>query len=304
MLARKSTIQKQTKLGSPVLSMSAPTSIAVVHLVWAGSGIQQFENFIESYKRHQAGCEHALIIAFKGFEDDQSKLDAYLEFVREVAFETIVAPDVGKDIAAYRYVLSALASSFEKALFLNSSSEILFENWLLNFDRALAQDGTGVVGATGSWEQRDASDPWPNTHLRTNAFYACVEVLNQLDWGGADDSLRFEAGPASLYAQVKRMGLSVAVVGGNGESYSESEWCDAGTFRSFAQGNLMIADNRTRDYQVADEVKRAWFHIKAWQGFDPGPNPDKRGRVSYAWKNFIYRFTRASKKNAMIKEKL
>ncbi len=261
---------------------------AVLHLVWREAGVASFEKFVASYRKYKAGCDHQLLIAFKGFENKQDTLDNYLSILAGLDCKTIHVPNEGKDIFAYGHVVSRILGPCKAILFLNSSTEILCVNWLLHFQNALQKVSVGVVGATGSWERRSPSDDWPNKHLRTNAFYGELELLRKLEWGNGDGGLLFEAGSTSLYAQVTRLGLDVVVVGRDGVAYSNENWKDAGTFRSFGQHNLIIADNRTRDYQVGDTLKRTWFHTLAWHEYDPGPNPDKRGHFSYVVKRLIY----------------
>ena len=273
------TSEKQINLQEPIV---------VLHLVWRDAGHEQFETFIESYKKFKAGCNHELLIAFKGFEQNADLRTRYLETLEGVSCQTFDVPNKGKDIFAYKNVVSRLSLECSAVLFLNSSAEFLCENWLLKLHSVLKNKSVGAVGATGSWERREPLDTWPHYHLRANAFFADFDLLKQLDWGGLDEALAFEAGPRSLYSQVLSMGLDVSVVGKDGTMYLADDWKVSGTFRSFGQRNLMIADNRTRDYSDTDEVKKLWFHILAWYDFEPGPHPDKRGSFSYIFKRFFY----------------
>lgn len=262
---------------------------AVVHLVWFGSGLEKFKAFLESYRRYAAGRDHLLILAFRGFEGHEALLSTYLEAAGELEFHIEFLDDIGRDIFAYKTILDRLSPQIRKVLFLNSSSVFLAPGWLEIYENALATTNVGIVGATGSWERRLKSDPFPNTHLRTNAFFGDVSLLKKLNWGGPDDSLAFEAGSRSLHTQVRALGLEVVVVGRDGVCYPETKWIDAGTFRAHGQRNLLIGDNRTWDYERADEVKKMWLHILGWYEHEPGPNPDKRHRLSYRLKRLIYR---------------
>ncbi len=275
--------------------VSVFSSIAVVHLVWVGSGFEQFQTFIKSYKKFHPGIKHQLIIAFKGFENNDEVLSKYISILENIKCEKVYIPNKGKDIFSYKNITFNLPSAFENILFLNSSSEVLCNEWLKKFDASLKCKTTGIVGATGSWERRDKTEQWPNSHLRTNAFYGQLSFLKSLNWGGPEDGLTFEAGPTSLYSQVKANNLNIKVVGKNGLSYLEDDWKESATFRSFGQQNLIIADNRTRDYSNADKIKKMWLHIMAWHLLDPGPNPDKRGRASYTIKRFIYNLKKSRK---------
>jgi UDP-glucose 4-epimerase len=58
--------------------------------------------------------------------------------------------DEGYDIGTY--IAAAKAVSNRQLIFFNTFSEILADDWLSYFEKALNQPGIGVVGATGSWQ--------------------------------------------------------------------------------------------------------------------------------------------------------
>ena len=59
----------------------------------------------------------------------------------------------------------------------------------------------------------------------------------------------FECGLSSMTRQFGEMNLDAVVVGRDGRGYLKESWNDSHTFRSGEQGNLLIADNRTRDFE-------------------------------------------------------
>ncbi|TCG02811.1 hypothetical protein BZM27_53080 [Paraburkholderia steynii] len=44
--------------------------LALFYLARHVEGLQSFRRFVDSYKRHPAGCDHKLVIIYKGFEHD------------------------------------------------------------------------------------------------------------------------------------------------------------------------------------------------------------------------------------------
>lgn len=109
--------------------------------------------------------------------------------------------------------------------------------------------------------------PFPNPHLRTNAFAVRREVLLGIEMGplaSKEDALRLESGRASLTRQVVGRGLKVLVVGRDGLAYAPDDWPDSATFRSGDQANLLVADNRTEDWSAAVPELRTRLAAMAW----------------------------------------
>ena len=63
-------------------------------------------------------------------------------------------------------------------------------------------------------------------------------------------------------------GQGAVVVGRDGAVYPPEAWPDSATFRARDQANLLIADNRTRQWEDADPSERARLSRLAW-GADP-----------------------------------
>jgi hypothetical protein len=68
-----------------------------------------------------------------------------------------------------------------------------------------------------------------------------------------------------MTARLLRSGLAVRVVGRDGACYPPEHWARSRTFRSSNQENLLIADNRTRQYAEADESTRRMLATRAWR---------------------------------------
>jgi hypothetical protein len=121
--------------------------IAVVHLVWGPLGTAPLRDFLASYRRHEAGAEHELIVLLNNVPEPlPAELAAELQDVEHRLLRT---PEPVQDLAAYAHAAGRL--EHRRLCFLNSYSAILAPGWLARLDHALDQPGAGLVGATGSW---------------------------------------------------------------------------------------------------------------------------------------------------------
>jgi hypothetical protein len=248
-----------------------PKSIAVLFLArgadpaWKSS----VARFVESYRRFPAGIEHRLYVIFKGFAGEGDRADAQALFAG-FDISPIDLADDGFDIGAYLNAARQVREEF--VCFLNTNSEIVGAEWLSRLATNLAKPEVGMVGATGSLESNARFNPlfppFPNVHLRSNAFMLNREILLEIGkelvirdrW----DALLFESGPQSLSRQIRARGLQLLVVGRNGEGYPPESWSSSDTFRQSAQENLLVADNRTRDYQGLTEKARQAMAQVTW----------------------------------------
>jgi hypothetical protein len=282
--------------------------LTVVHLVWHNLGLEPFRRFIESYRRHPAGIEHELVLVFKEFPDDALH-EPYYELAASLPYVPLSMPGTWLDIPAY----FAMADHLEQSVHLcclNSNSEILAPNWLALLHQHLTAPSAnaGVVGCTGSWESlynyarnellpftvasatpppdpatieqqlrpwAEAFDPFPNPHLRTNAFL----VRRDLFRGVADrpgnekvECWKFESGRRGFTRQLLARGLRPLVVGRDGAAFDVDHWPDSRTYRVGQQPNLMVADNQTRDYQNNEPARRSHLSLVAW-GRDLSASP-------------------------------
>ncbi len=114
----------------------------------------------------------------------------------------------------------------------------------------------------------------PNPHIRTNAFIIERDRFLSLDFPKfkkKGDVYRFESGRRSLTRQIIAQGLQPVVVGRNGEVYAIAEWKSSATFWRDGQTNLLVGDNRTRDYAEGDRdfceylEDSAWTHPWSWR---------------------------------------
>lgn len=278
------------------MGQRALPSVAVVYLARGANDPSALENFFASYDRHGAAWPHDLVVAFKGYDDEERLRQDVKRSETAGAKVLPLDSDEGFDLAAYRRCAEALGH--DVFVFLNSFSEILVDGWLRHLISALLRDGMGLVGASGSWESISTAsflrfrqhphadvrgryrDLWkglrelskfpmfPNPHVRSNAFAIRRADFLSLSWPNdmtdKEQLHAFESGRSGLTRQIQHRGLAVAVVGANGEVYSPERWSESRTFRLGGQDNLLVGDNRTREFSASDSDIRAWLAVTAW----------------------------------------
>ncbi len=253
--------------------------VCVVHLVWAPLGLEPLRRFARSYRARPAGHDHALLVVFNGFSGDADALAAARAELSDVPHEALVLGRPVQDLAAYRAAVEH-ARGVHAVCFLNSHSEPLADGWLALLMEALAEPGVGIVGATGSHEsaysaaprplkplRRRQFPPFPNPHVRTNAFALERERALALDWTigrGKSSAHQLESGWRGLTRQLLDARLEPRVVGRDGRGYAPPDWAASATYRAGGQANLLIGDNRTRQFEEADPARRAELARMAW----------------------------------------
>lgn len=108
---------------------------------------------------------------------------------------------------------------------------------------------------------------FPAPHLRTNAFVIGRELLLSLKDGRLDTkqaTYRFEAGRASMTAQLRERGLAPVVVSRDGAARTHEDWPEADVFWQGAQAQLLVADNQTRQYDEGGPAVREALSRYAW----------------------------------------
>ena len=108
---------------------------------------------------------------------------------------------------------------------------------------------------------------FPNPHIRTNAFM--IErnrflSLNFPSFTVKSDVYKFESGRRSMTKQLLSQGLSPVVVDRAGKVHEIANWKSSSTFWMNNQINLVIADNRTLDYEEGNEEFRSFLEHSAW----------------------------------------
>jgi hypothetical protein len=278
--------------------MAAPDA-CVAYLVRIDEGLAPVERFLRAYSTHDPGMPHRFMVLRRGFRTEGSWAPFASAFdANGQTYQILDLPDAGFDLGAYRAAVGA--SSHEYVCFLNTFSEVLCDGWLEHLHQAAQRPDVGLAGATGSYESISAAvaaatsvqprgrtrwwrpqvrahvrasrlrmefPPYPNPHVRTNGFMVRRTVALALRWGPyrtKTDALRGESGRFGLSRQAETLGLRNVIVGRDGVSYETEDWPSSGTFRCGDQSNLMIADNRTREYAASSDEERERLGQLAW----------------------------------------
>ncbi|MCF8468770.1 MAG: hypothetical protein K9G33_15325 [Sneathiella sp.] len=267
----------------------AASSIAVVHLIRKSNSLTPFKEFMTSYKEHEEPLDHDLVLIFKDFEADEDA--SYLEFLAETDFVRYdFFGDEGLDLGPYVEVSHKL--DYQYFCFLNSYSKIECDRWLSHlYDALQMAEKAGIVGATGSWESTGVADPpFPNPHIRTNAFLIAADMMRKIkfiDVSDKDDARFMESGPKSVTRQVIDLGKHPYVVDCNGKYWPADDWPKSATFRSGNQEGLMVSDNRTRAYSSGDNWTREYLFDLAWTGKPSKANPFKRHKIRHRLRRYF-----------------
>ncbi|WP_247767706.1 hypothetical protein [Bradyrhizobium sp. 172] len=140
-----------------------------------------------------------------------------------------------------------------------------------NYDGALDEKfeayWANQLAADGALEHLKELAPFPNPHIRTNAFMIERQVFLDALPDSIDtkhDSYLFESGPNGLTQRILQRGLTIVVVGANGNVYPMEEWPKSGTFRREDQRNLLIKDNQTRTFENMSAAGKRVFTAMTW----------------------------------------
>jgi hypothetical protein len=119
-----------------------------VHLARASNGLDPYQRFLSSYRRHSTSPPHELAIVLKGFDDERA-IEQYRALATDICEHWLEVPDDGFDLGAYRR--AALSLGHRQLVFMNSFSVICTDTWLEIMSSIASSDRVGAVGATGSW---------------------------------------------------------------------------------------------------------------------------------------------------------
>ncbi len=134
-----------------------------------------------------------------------------------------------------------------------------------------------------SFETRRIFPPFPNVHLRTNAFVMRRDVMLMVDVGHLstkDDAWGFESGRTGLTRQLMSRDLDVLVVGRDGHAYPPQEWPQSCTFHAGDQQNLLVSDNQTEKFMaLPPDIRTQWGH-DTWGASQSRAEPVPGGHLS------------------------
>jgi hypothetical protein len=278
------------------LARARPQALGVVHLVWAPLGPEPLRSFVRSYRAHPPGIAHELVIVLNGAQSESPKRgsrraaltrEGLVAELAGVEHQLLTLEEPVPDLAAYG--MAARALPHPRLCFLNSYSAILADGWLAILAQALDDPGTGLVGASASWESqsqwiRGRARYWPyqlarlrgarrdyprfpNPHIRTTAFLverAHIVAMNLNAARNKRDTYLLESGRRSITRQILERGLRAVVAGRDGRAYGVKDWAASRTYRSGEQDNLLVADRRTEDWLAASPRLRRRLSRDAW----------------------------------------
>lgn len=153
------------------------TTTAVVHLVRQANGLAPFEDFLASYREHDAAHAHELVLLFKGFAT-AAELDPYRRRADGLVAHELHVSDEGMDLHAY--LAAARQLTQRRLCFLNSYTTLLAPGWLDLLARALDRPRAGIAGASGSWGSHRSFALWllrlPNGYRSSLGDRAAMHV--------------------------------------------------------------------------------------------------------------------------------
>jgi hypothetical protein len=276
--------------------------LAVVHLVWIPFGPDLFRSFIRSYQEHPAGCDHDLIMLYNGIgQEADAAVYHEILFTAGISYTSYFLPS-GMDIEAYYWIAAQLSHTY--ILFLNSYSQLLADHWGRFYLDAVSGERTGAVSATGSWQsyystvfmrntygwEREKSfsvnvrkyklfvkaflywrllfRPFPNPHLRTNAFIIKRELFLSIShpavFRNKFTAYVYESGKLGLSGQLLKRGYELLVVDRYGRLYTKDAWKTSAVFWIGGQDNLLVSDNQTLSYDQAGATDKKKLAYLAW----------------------------------------
>jgi hypothetical protein len=216
------------------------------------------KRFVDSYQRNPAGILHTFYVSYKEFEGADAlawarKTLAPLEPVEIMDFMEFNSNGAG--------CFREAADLMQERLFcpLNSSSEIMHDDWLWKMHEAFRQPTVGLVGCTGSYEFITQIFPhlsYPNVHIRGHAFLMervhHQNIANRYNFSSPDifggykqGYFEYEFGPFSLTRRIMEMGKTVLVVEKD-RVRAPHEWSST-TYRGNMH-NVLVHDRGSRDF--------------------------------------------------------
>lgn len=280
---------------------------AVVYLAWLPYGIGHFKAFIKSYLDKPAGTDHKLIIAFNGTAlPHPEPVETYKELLVSSGIHNaeFLFFERGQDIAIYKQCAAVVDAGY--FLFLNTFSRFLYNSWLNHYLDNM-KDGVGLIGTTGSyatylsavtckfkdgfkhhtslsWKFRELKyllkifflygrhfGKYPAPHIRTTGFFISKENFLGLEHWAIEDKMHaffFENGKKSMTAQLLKKGLDCIMIDRYGRAYKIPEWPQSRIFWNASQEDLLISDNRTREYDDASAEEKKLFMQLAWNKYE------------------------------------
>ncbi len=261
-----------------------------------GNSFEEIEHFFASYHAHPAGCEHNLHIIAKGFEENPQNYAKLQTLSKNAKANIIDLPDDGYDFMAYARASQKLSERF--IFCLNTSSVILYDNWLQYFEYHTNKNPKlGMVGAFGSWESlpnlrkfmdneitpADRTAYWkkykhvftnkrlysfPNPHIRTNGVLMDRQVyLNHMQ----DKCIKYkfecynlEGGSENISRHFTGLGYEIGVINCEGEFFYPDRWDLSYTFGCLDSDKGLFSDRQHRRVEALCFQDKLQHSFKVW----------------------------------------
>lgn len=283
--------------------MDNTKDIAIVHLIWLPFGIEYLIRFLNSYHQNKPRFPHDTVLLFNGVTHE-SETTEYHQYIRNNFPNFIYSSyymKTGQDIDAYLYAANQLKNAY--LIFFNSYTIFNAKNWLEIYVNNF-NGYKGIISATASYESHYSSvfknhphqielgkgfsynyrkyklfikaalywrllfKPFPNAHIRTNAFMIKRELFLQLriksPLKNKFEAYKVESGKNSITNQILQMGYEVGIVGRDGKYYELKECNKSNIFFQGNQENLLISDNQTERFTNASELQKKHLTYLAW----------------------------------------
>lgn len=265
-------------------------------------GLSSAKAFFDAYRIFSAGCSHELIVITKGWSDI-AEYDELLKLAKVHTARIIEMPDDGFDWGAYMRLAPQVPYDWLCFLNTHSRPRVSgWLNFLYSAATSKGEN-VGAVGATASWEtlapilpppslklennkvflypfrfirnmiqfmkNRRNFPSFPNPHLRSNAFIVRRQVFvdfvrTQSIPRRKRDAAVLESGLAGFSAYLTSHNMKLLVAGANGNVYGPEQWINSQTFRVPGQANLLVADNQTIAYDMANLYMKSVLERLAW----------------------------------------
>ena len=267
-------------MSTNIASSPATPTICVFYLLRHGNSGVHFASFVRSLQKNRTATAYTPVVIQKGFP--AGVRHRFIEsWIAEdgTPARCIDISDDGFDLLAYRKAAAQVEADY--CLFFNSYSRILGAHWLDHYCNALRQLGeNSLIGATGSWQRPTETGPFPNIHIRSNAFMISRKLFLTFDapLDSKDDSYQFEHGPQSMTKRVLAQGGAIAIIDRNGRVLLPDQWPESNVFWSGNQELLLVSDNQTQHFQLLNPRKKLLYSTFAWGDGRSHAVPHSRSR--------------------------
>ncbi len=276
-------------------------SISLVYLCRGkDAGVDAAEKFIHFYSKYESGCDHDLVVIFKGWDKSQikDKENLKVKFLY-LSANIIELEDDGFDWAAFMRVTPMLKTDF--VCYLNTFSRPLCNLWLKNMYDCIKIKDVGICGATASYKAWRFSFPlfefrllpmiiyplkvlrrlsnhllllgyYPRKfcpHIRSNGF--AVKRKQFLSFVSSTtipkskrDCYRLESGIGSYSNYVTEENQRLVLVDKNGNFFDILDWIKSKTYCCPGQPELCIADNNTDLYNKQSVANKRQMEFDVW----------------------------------------